>query len=231
MQGMNVLIAVTSHDQLGTTGRKTGYYLPELAHVFVQLLEAGFDPTEIDLVSPLGGAAPMDPNSRDLSDPANRQFMENFMDKVEHTKLPAEINPAEYRAIIFAGGHGTMWDFPQAKDLLQLAAAIYEQNDGIVSAVCHGPAALVNLTLSNGSYLISGKHVAAFTDEEEREAQLADVVPFLLASTLKERGAIHEPAANWQAKVVVDGRLVTGQNPASAAGVGKAVAQLLTSNR
>lgn len=228
MQGKKVLIAVTSNDQLGTTGRKTGYYLPEVTHPFFALLRAGFDPSEIDIVSPKGGAAPMDEKSRDLNDANNREFVEKYLDKVEHSLAPAAINPQDYQAIIFAGGHGVMWDFPEATDLLSIAATIYEQNGGIVAAVCHGPSALVNLTLSDGSYLVANKHVAAFTDDEERAANLANVVPFLLASTLVSRGAKHESADLWQAKVVVDGRLVTGQNPASALGVGEAVAQLLT---
>jgi putative intracellular protease/amidase len=231
MQGKKVLIAVTSHDTLGNTGRKTGYYLPEVAHPAIALLEAGFDPSEIDIVSPQGGQASVDPNSRDLSDPIIRQFIEHpvLSKKLEQTLRPAEVTPSAYSAIIFAGGHGTMWDFPQAEELLQIAVAIYEQ-EGIVSAVCHGPAALVNLKLPDGSYLVAGKHIAAFTDEEEQAVGLEKVVPFLLATTLVSRGAIHESADLWQPKVVVDGRLVTGQNPASAQGVGEAVGRLLTTS-
>ena len=119
-----------------------------------------------------------------------------------------------------------MWDFPDDQALSRLAASLYEAG-GIVAAVCHGPAALVNLKLTDGGYLVSGKRVAAFTDDEERTVNLDRVVPFLLASRLRERGANHVPAPNWHANVVADGRLVTGQNPASAEGAGKEIARLL----
>lgn len=119
-----------------------------------------------------------------------------------------------------------MWDFADSTAVQRVTREIYEAG-GIVSAVCHGPAALVNVTLSDGSYLVSGKHLAAFTDEEEAEVQTTNVVPFLLASTLKKRGALHKGAPNWSSNVVVDGRLVTGQNPASAHGVGEALRDLI----
>ena len=225
-----VLIAVTSHGSLGETGRETGYYLPEVSHPFFALLQQGLTIDQIDIVSPKGGRAPMDPNSYKLDDPLNRQFVERpeLFTKVENTLHPSEIVASDYRAILFAGGHGTMWDFPEAADLLAIARAIYEQQNGVVAAVCHGPAALVNLRLSNGEYLVQGRRVAAFTNEEEAAVGLANVVPFLLESLLIERGAQHQKAPLWQQNVVVDERLITGQNPASAAGVGQALAQFLT---
>ena len=120
-----------------------------------------------------------------------------------------------------------MWDFADSPAVQRVIRTIYEAG-GIVSAVCHGPAALVNATLSDGSHLVAGKKVAAFTDEEEAEVKYTNVVPYLLATTLKQRGALHQPAPNWTANVVVDGRLITGQNPASAHGVGEAVVKQLT---
>ncbi len=119
-----------------------------------------------------------------------------------------------------------MWDYADSPAVQRVIRAIYE-GGGIVSAVCHGPAALVNVKLGDGSYLVTGKRVAAFTDEEEEEVKATKIVPFLLASTLKAHGALHQPAPNWTANVVVDGRLVTGQNPASAHGVGEAVRDLV----
>jgi putative intracellular protease/amidase len=119
-----------------------------------------------------------------------------------------------------------MWDLPDNAALTQIAARIY-QRGGVVAAVCHGPAGLVNVKLDSGRYLVDGKDVAAFTNDEEREVKLDAAVPFFLADRLKERGARHHPAANWQPKVVVSERLVTGQNPASATGVGEAIAKLL----
>ncbi len=229
MSNKKVLLAVTSHDTLGNTGRKTGYYLPEVSHPFFALLEHGFSIDQIDIVSPQGGKAPVDANSVDLTDPINKQFLARpeLVAKTDRTLHPSDIQASEYDAILFAGGHGVMWDFPDATDLLAIATEIYE-HDGVVAAVCHGPAALVNLKLSNGEYLVAGKTVAVFTDDEEAAAGLTSVVPFLLESTLVARGAKHQKAPLWQENVAVDGRLVTGQNPASAGAVGEAVARLLT---
>lgn len=219
------LIVVTSHSVLGTLGRPTGFYLPEVTHPYYALKDAGFT---VDIASPQGGAAPMDPKSRDLNDPENKRFLETPEDavKLDRTLKLGDIDVRQYGAILFAGGHGTMWDFADSKDVQRTAAAIYEAG-GIVAAVCHGPAALVNVRLSNGAYLVAGKRVSTFTDDEERAVKLENVVPFLLESTLRERGAIIEKAGLWQPKVSVDGRLVTGQNPASAQGVGQEVAKLL----
>lgn len=136
------------------------------------------------------------------------------------------MKPERYAAIFFAGGHGAMWDFPKSPAVNSVTRSIYEAG-GVVAAVCHGPAALVNVTLSNGTHLVAGKNVAAFTDDEERAVELDKEVPFLLATTLVARGAHHHPAPDWTAKVVVDGRLITGQNPQSAAGVGEALRDLL----
>jgi putative intracellular protease/amidase len=130
--------------------------------------------------------------------------------------------------VFFAGGHGTMWDFADSPAVQKVIREIWEAG-GIVSAVCHGPAALVNARLSDGSYLVAGKKLAAFTDDEEAEVKYTKVVPYLLATTLKERGALHQPAPNWTENVVTDGRLITGQNPASAHGVGTAVVASLLS--
>jgi putative intracellular protease/amidase len=119
-----------------------------------------------------------------------------------------------------------MWDFPRDPDVARVGREVYERG-GVVAAVCHGPAALVNLTLSDGTYLVAGKRVAGFTNDEEKAAGVADVVPFLLADALVGRGARHEPGPDWQAQVVVDGRLATGQNPASAAPLAEEVVKLL----
>jgi len=218
-----VLFALTSHDRKGATGEPTGFYLSEASHPWAVLQAAGFD---IDFVSPQGGKPPMD--GADVDDPVNRIFLADSeaARKLAHTVMPSQVKADQYAAILFVGGHGTMWDFPNDTTLAQLAAAIYESG-GVVGAVCHGPAGLVNLKLSNGEYLVRGKRVAAFTDDEERAVNLAGVVPFLLAATLQERGAIHVPAPNWQANVIVDGRLVTGQNPASAEGVGREMVRVI----
>lgn len=139
---------------------------------------------------------------------------------------PSDIDPSKYAAIFYAGGHGTMWDFPDNTELQNIARKIYE-NNGIVSAVCHGPSALVNLKLSNGKYLVEGKKVNAFTNEEETAVKLENVVPFLLEDKLKERGAIFEKSGLWQNHVVADERLITGQNPQSAKSVGEEILKQL----
>jgi putative intracellular protease/amidase len=212
-----ILFVVTSHSEMGGTDEKTGYHLSEVSHPWKELYQAGY---EMDFVSPKGGKAPV--TAFDLSDAINKDFWENptYREKIKNTMKPSDIKPSEYQAIFFAGGHGTVWDFPENKELQKIAATIYE-NGGIVSSICHGAAALVNLKLSNGSYLIDGKDVNSFTDDEEREQGLEDVVPFLVESKLSERGAIFHQAANGEAKVVVDGRLITGQNPASATSLGR----------
>lgn len=226
MTTQRVLFVLTSHDTLGNTGKETGFYLPEVTHPYTVFEQAGI---EVEFVSPKGGKAPM--IGIDLEDAINKSFLDNpaTMAKVEHTLTPAEIEPSRYDAIFFAGGHGTMWDFPDHAPLAQIAASIYE-NGGIVGAVCHGPAGLVNIKLSDGSYLVAGKTVAAFTNEEEAAVGLSDVVPFLLASKLGDRGAIHTKADNFQAHVEVCDRLVTGQNPASAKGVGGEMVALMTAS-
>lgn len=218
-----ILFALTSHDRKGNTGQATGFYLPEAAHPWAVLKDAGVG---VDFVSPRGGQPPMD--GADAADVVSRRFLGDtaVAQQLAQTPTPDRVNPADYSAILYVGGHGTMWDFPDNIALATVAAAIYEAG-GVVAAVCHGPAGLVHLRCADGRYLVEGKRVAAFTDDEERAAGLDGVVPFLLASTLQRRGAIHVAAPNWQANVVVDGRLVTGQNPASAHGVGTEIARLL----
>jgi putative intracellular protease/amidase len=217
-----ILIAVTSHDQKGATGEPTGAYLPEITHPLDVFTKAGY---EVDFVSVKGGKVPLD--GVDRKDPVNAAFLDTpaAVDKLHGSFAPTAIAPARYDAIFFAGGHGTMWDFPDDETLPKIAASIYDAG-GVVGAVCHGPAGLVNVRLASGELLVAGKE-AAFTNDEEREVKLAEVVPFLLADKLVERGAIHKPAPNWKAHVITSDRLVTGQNPASAAGVAESMVKLL----
>ncbi|WP_437957236.1 type 1 glutamine amidotransferase domain-containing protein [Sorangium sp. So ce119] len=218
-----VLIAMTSHDEKGATGQPTGAYLPEIAHPYAEFTKAGL---AVDFASTRGGRVPLD--GVDDADPASAPFLDGgaLAGRV-HDSLPAaSVDPSRYAAIFFAGGHGTMWDFPENEAFARVAASIYERG-GVVGAVCHGPAALVNVRLSSGQHLVAGKAVSAFTNEEERAVKLDAVVPFLLQDRLVERGALFQPAAPWQKQVVVAERLVTGQNPASAAGVAEAMVRLL----
>lgn len=214
-----ILFVVTSHDKKGQTGQPTGYYLGEVSHPWEVLYKAGY---EIDFVSPKGGTPPVD--GFNLEDPANKAFWENkeYRNKIDNSLKPNQVKTEDYSAIFFAGGHGTMWDFADNVELAKITADIYE-NDGIVGAVCHGPAGLVNVKLNNGKYLVDGKKINAFTNEEETAVKLENVVPFLLERKLIERGAKFEKSEPWQPHVTIDQRVITGQNPQSAKGVGEAI--------
>lgn len=226
-QILKVLIVVTSHSNLGDTNKPTGYYLPEVAHPYEVLK----DDYKVEIASINGGKAPLDPSSLKLDDPVIKGFWEGGGEKLlANTLKLSDLNPKDYDAVIYAGGHGTMWDFPDNEKVKSLTAQIYE-NNGIVAAVCHGPAALVNVKLSSGKYLVDGKKVAGFSNAEEDAAGLTKTMPFLLESKLKARGGEYSAAALWQEHVVSDQRLVTGQNPASATAVAKAVARSLKENR
>jgi putative intracellular protease/amidase len=165
----------------------------------------------------------------DREDPLNVAFLDdtNKMTQEANTFTPGEINPTDYSAIFHAGGHGTMWDFPDDMAIAAIAQKIYEQG-GIVSAVCHGSSGLLPIRLSDGTALVAGKELSAFTNQEEAAVGLTEVVPFLLVDKLTELGATHTQADNFQTHVVVSGRLITGQNPASASGVAEAIVEVLS---
>ncbi|MBU3683759.1 MAG: type 1 glutamine amidotransferase domain-containing protein [Phycisphaerales bacterium] len=219
-----VAIVLTNHGTLGSTGKPTGFYLSEATHPYHVFREAGY---EVDFLSPKGGLAPMD--GLDVKDQINDAFLADaaLVARTKSTTAVREADPARYDAVFFSGGHGTMWDFPGDASLQAFARSVYERG-GVVAAVCHGPAALVNLRLSDGRYLVAGREVAAFTDEEESAVKLEKVVPFALESTLRQRGASFVESPNFEKRVAVSDRLVTGQNPASATGTAEAVVELLS---
>lgn len=220
-----VIIGLTSHGDLAGR-RATGYYVPEVADSWRVFADAGY---EIDFVSVRGGEPPAE--GGDDSDPVQREFAydEATSAKLKDTLTFSQVQSDEYDAVLFAGGHGVMWDFPTSDALARVAREIYEAG-GVVAAVCHGPAAFVGVVLSSGRPLIEGKNFAAFTNSEERAAGTADIVPFLLQSILEELGGMHAAAEDYAAHVVTDGRLITGQNPASAVGVAQAVVAALHSD-
>lgn len=213
-----ILLALTSHDDLGGL-RPTGFYVSEAAHPWRVFRNAGLD---VDLVSVRGGRPPMD--GFDGDDLTQREFV--HLPDLAVTRQAAEVDAVGYDAIFYVGGHGTMWDFPDNADLARLGRDIYEAG-GVVAAVCHGPAALLGLTLSDGTYLVDGKEVSAFTNTEEDAVHLTGVVPFLLQTALENRGAKHVAAPNFECQVSVSDRLVTGQNPASATKTAQEVVRLL----
>jgi len=218
-----VLLVVTSNNVKGESGIPTGFILAELTHPMAKLEEAGI---AVELASIKGGLPPVD--GLDLEDAVNARYWndEAFQRALSSTLRLNDVDTSRYSAVFFAGGHGTMWDFPDSPSVQRVIKEIWEAG-GVVSAVCHGPADLVNARLSDGSYLVAGKQLAAFTNAEEEEVQATKIVPFLLADALTAHGANHHPAANWSTNVILDGRLVTGQNPQSAAGVGESVRDLV----
>jgi putative intracellular protease/amidase len=220
---MPVLVVLTSHGHLGDTGKTTGFYLSELTHPLEVFEKAGLP---VEFASIRGGEPPVD--GLDLKDPVNARYWNDpaFRAKLAATKKLSEADPARFSAVFFSGGHGTMWDFPDDPAVQKVARDLYEAGSP-VGAVCHGPAALVNVKLTDGTFLVAGKEVAAFTNSEEEKVGLTKTVPFLLATQLEERGAKHIAAPDFEKNVVASGRLVTGQNPASASGVAEKMVELL----
>ena len=214
---MKILIVLTSHDQLGSTGKKTGFWLEEFAAPYYVMRDAGADLT---LASPAGGQPPLDPVS-DLPD-AQSKATERFKGDPEAqqalaaTSKLAEIDAGSYDAVFFPGGHGPLWDLAESADCKQLIEA-FVARDRPVAAVCHAPAVFRHTTGADGNPLISGHRVTGFSNSEEDAVGLTDVVPFLLEDMLKANGGLYEKGPDWGSFVVVDGKLVTGQNPGSSA--------------
>lgn len=226
---MKILIVLTSHDQLGDTGEKTGFWLEEFSTPYYVLKDAG---ASITLASPKGGQPPLDPKS-DLPEnqtESTRRFLADVSAQSElaNTTKLADFSADDFDAIFYPGGHGPMWDMPDNQLSIALIEA-FVKADKPVAAVCHAPVALVNVRDNNGEFLVKGKHVTGFTNDEEAVVGLTDVVPFLLEDRLKERGGIFNKAADWTPYIQVDGKLVTGQNPASSEAVAKALLKLLGS--
>lgn len=216
-----VLLVLTNQATAEPSERPTGFSLPEAAHPHEVFSGAGF---EVTLASPAGGAASVDPRSMDLEDPTNARFAKRFLRDgvVPETTALADVDAPTYDAVFFVGGHGSMWDFAQNDDVAAVGEAIHDDG-GVVAAVCHGPAALVGMTNPDGAPFVAGRRLTAFSDSEEALVEMTGLVPFLLEARLRELGAVVESAPDFQPKVVVDGRLVTGQNPASARATAEAV--------
>lgn len=218
-----ILMVLTSVSELGDTGEPTGYNVAEAAHPWKVFRDSGHF---VDFASIKGGQPPQD--TVDTDDPIQVAFTKDETTRagLYNTARVDVVDPEQYDAIYLVGGHGTMWDFPDSEGLQNLVASIYDKG-GLVGAVCHGPAGLVNVRRSNGVHLLSGREVAAFTNDEEVAVGKDKVIPFFLADRLEEQGATHVPAENFTENVIVAERLVTGQNPASAAGVAKEMEKLL----
>ena len=224
---MNILMVLTSHGRLGETGKPTGLWLEEVATPYYLFRQAG---AEVTLASPAGGQAPIDPNSEqpDKQTEATQRFRSDpdAMQALARTHKLADLDPAAFDAVFYAGGHGPLWDLVENDDSLRLIELMYADGKP-VAAVCHGTAALRDARGPFGLPLVRGKDVTGFSNSEERAAGLADVVPFLVEDALKEVGGLYSRAEDWQAHVVTSGNLITGQNPASSVGAAKAVLQQL----
>jgi len=215
MKSMKILFVLTSHSELGTSGEKTGFWVEEFATPYYFFTDKGI---EVTIASPKGGQPPIDPKSNlpDYSTPATKRF---YSDKAAQEKLSktitlSEANQKNYDAIFYPGGHGPMWDLAEDKKSIQLIESFYN-NSKPVAFVCHGPAALRHVKDKTGAPLVKGKKVTGFTNTEEEAVQLTKVVPFSLEDMLKSNGAIYARGNDWNSFAVVDGLLITGQNPAS----------------
>jgi putative intracellular protease/amidase len=225
------VIVVTSHDKLGETGRRTGFYFDEMAAPYWALVDAGYD---VEIASITGGAAPWDPGSYGEGGKrpvAVQRFIDDqvSMEKLRKTHQIAALDAAAYRSVFLPGGHGTMWDFTDAA-LASFIGRAWDQG-AVVGAVCHGPAGLVQAVKLDGTPLVRGLRVNSFTDTEEAAVKLTEVVPFLLETELRAKGARFEATDNFQAHAVRDGRLVTGQNPRSVARVAELLVEALSDER
>jgi putative intracellular protease/amidase/catechol 2,3-dioxygenase-like lactoylglutathione lyase family enzyme len=224
---MKILMVLTSHDQLGNTGRKTGFWLEEFAAPFFVFRDAG---VELTLASPKGGQPPLDPKS-DLPEnqtPAMARFKKDktAQEALANTVKLSSVKSEDFDTVFYPGGHGPMWDLAEDPVSIALLESFYNAGKPI-ALVCHSPGVLRHVTYK-GEPLVKGKHVTGFTNGEEEEVQLTKVVPFLVEDELLRLGATFEKKANWQPFAITDGRLITGQNPASSTSAAQALLKFMT---
>ncbi|AJR04229.1 type 1 glutamine amidotransferase domain-containing protein [Siansivirga zeaxanthinifaciens] len=212
---MKILFVLTSHDKLGNTNEKTGFWVEEFASPYYTLLDKG---AEITIATPKGGAAPIDPksDSPDAATEATKRFDNDDVakNKIENTKVLADMNPDDFDAVFYPGGHGPLWDLATDETSISLIEKFNIQGKTI-SFVCHAPAALKHVKDANGNPLVKGKKVTGFSNSEEAAVGLTDVVPFLVEEMLNDNGGIYSKKDDWAAYAIQDGNLITGQNPAS----------------
>lgn len=224
---MKILMVLTSHDQLGDTGKKTGFWLEELATPYYIFKDAD---AEVTLASPDGGQPPLDPKSDepDFQTEATKRFKndDDAQTALANTLKLSEISPGDYDAVFYPGGHGPLWDLAEDSNSINLIEAMIASGKQ-VAAVCHAPAVLRHVKAPDGSPLVRGKSVTGFSNTEEEAVELADVVPFLLEDELKAKGANYSKAEDWNPHAVTDGALITGQNPASSGLVAKVLLEKL----
>jgi len=212
---MKIAMILTSHDELGTTGKKTGFWLEEFAAPYYVFKDAG---VELTLASPKGGQPPLDPKSDEpgAQTDATKRFKQDpaAQQDLAHTVLLDTIKAADFDAIFYPGGHGPLWDLAEDQQSISLLETAYAAGKP-VAVVCHAPGVLRHVKAANGEPLVKGKPVTGFTNTEEEAVQLTNVVPFLVEDMLKENGGTYSKGADWEPYVVTAGHLITGQNPAS----------------
>jgi len=220
---MKILMVLTSHDQLGDTGKKTGFWLEEFAAPYYVFKDAGAD---ISVVSPKGGQPPLDPvsDAPDAQSDATRRFKSDASAQavLAHTGKLGAVSSKNFDAVFYPGGHGPLWDLAQDADSVKLIESMAEEGK-TVAAVCHAPGVLRLAKAADGSPMVKGKKVTGFTNTEEAAVNLTDIVPFLVEDMLVENGGLYSKGADWQPYVVTDGKLITGQNPASSEAAAHAV--------
>jgi putative intracellular protease/amidase len=224
---MNILFVLTSHSTLGNTGQKTGFWLEEFASPYYHLKDAG---VSLTLASPSGGQPPLDPKSRaedaQTHDTSRFQKDPEAQAALANTVRLADIDPADFDAVFYPGGHGPLWDLHDDKHSIHLIESFIAAQKP-VAAVCHAPAVLLNARGPDGAPLVQGRKVTGFSNAEEAAVGLTGVVPYLLEDALAAKGGIYQKNADWQPLAVVDGLLITGQNPASSKAVAEALLQTL----
>lgn len=224
---MNILMVLTSHDQLGDTGNKTGFWLEEFAAPYYAFKDAGVN---ITLASPHGGQPPIDPNSdaeqSQTEDTKRFKADPEAQKELANTVTLAQVSAKDFDGLFYPGGHGPLWDLAESTDSRALIEA-FNQQDKPVAAVCHAPAVFRHTTNTAGEPLVSKHRVTGFSNSEEAAVGLTEVVPFLLEDMLQQNGATYERADDWQSFVVEDGLLITGQNPASSAATAQALIKKL----
>ncbi|RKF50234.1 type 1 glutamine amidotransferase domain-containing protein [Paraburkholderia fungorum] len=220
---MKILVVLTSHDQLGNTGRKTGFWLEEFAAPYYVFKDAG---VEMTLASPKGGQPPLDPKSDDpdAQTDATRRFSKDpdAQAALANTAKLSTVSAADYDAVFYPGGHGPLWDLAEDPHSIALVEALYAAGKP-VAAVCHAPAVLRHTKLADQALLVREKPVTGFSNSEEAAVGLTDVVPFLVEDMLKKNGGRYSKGPDWQSHVVIAGNLITGQNPASSEAAAKAL--------
>ncbi|UWQ38201.1 type 1 glutamine amidotransferase domain-containing protein [Leisingera aquaemixtae] len=224
---MKILMVLTSHDQLGNTGEKTGFWLEEFAAPYYVLRDAG---AEVTLASPAGGQPPLDPksDSEDAQTDATRRFKQDdaAQEALANTVKLSSVDADQFDAVFYPGGHGPLWDLAESADSRKLLES-FAAADRPIGAVCHAPGVFRHVKGSDGEPLVKGRRVTGFTNGEEEGVGLTDVVPFLVEDMLKDKGADYRKGDDWASYVEVDGKLVTGQNPASSEAAAKELLALL----